>query len=87
MLQQQLADEVRASVEAGDYGSDREAVEDAVRLWSAMRRGSEPDLETLKRAWSVGKASGVHGALDFDAFRREARARLAQATAAARAGE
>lgn len=82
VLQQQLAEEVRASVAAGDYRSDREAVEDAVRVWTALRRGSEPDLTVLKRAWNAGKASGVHGALDFDDLRREARARLGQATAA-----
>ena len=75
VLRQQLAEEVKASVASGDYASDREAVEDAVRLWSEARRSSEADLATLRRAWADGKASGLHGRLDFDALRDEARQR------------
>ena len=75
VLPRQLAEEIRASVESGDYASDREAVEDAVRLWSAARRGSEPDLAIFRRAWADGKASGLHGRMDFDALRDEARQR------------
>lgn len=88
VLQRQLAEEVQASVEAGDYESSREAVEDAVRLWSALRRGSEPDLMILKRAWTAGKASAIYGTMDFETLRQEARDRLKQAMVAPnRAGQ
>lgn len=71
-----MAAQIRAAVEAGEYVSTDEAVRDAVRLWSDRRRLRDLETEHLQKAWDAGKASGRHGPLDFDALRREARARL-----------
>ena len=74
-----MADQLRAAVEAGEYASTSEAVRDAVRLWSGRRQLKQNDLDRLRQAWDVGKASGTHGSIDFDDLRRDARKRLAAA--------
>lgn len=71
-----MATQIRAAVEAGEYASTSEAVRDAVRLWSDRRKFRDMETERLQQTWDAGKASGRHGALDFEALRREARARL-----------
>jgi len=74
-----MADQIRAAVEAGEYASTSEAVRDAVRLWSGRRQFREQDFVRLQQGWDAGKASGVHGELDFDDLRKEAAKRLAAA--------
>ena len=71
-----MAAQIRAAVETGEYASTSEAVRDAVRLWSSRRQMRQHELERLRQAWDTGKASGLHGALDFDELRRDARERL-----------
>lgn len=78
-----LATQIRAAVQAGEYESMNEAVQDAVRLWSDHRRRDESDVSDLRRAWDAGKAGGTHGPLNFDDLRREARDRLAASEAQA----
>ncbi|WP_407522983.1 ribbon-helix-helix domain-containing protein [Methylobacterium oryzisoli] len=77
-----MAAQIRAAVEAGEYASTSEVVHEAVRLWSGHRRVKEHELEQLRQAWDAGKAGGVHGTMDFEALRREARQRLAALDAA-----
>lgn len=72
-----MATQIRAAVEAGEYASTSEAVRDAVRLWSGRRQMEQIERERLRQAWDAGKASGLHGPVDFDELRREARTRLA----------
>ncbi|WP_244476741.1 type II toxin-antitoxin system ParD family antitoxin [Methylobacterium sp. Leaf469] len=72
-----LATQIRSAVQAGEYASMSDAVQDAVRLWSDRRVRGERDVADLRRAWDAGKAAGTHGKLDFEDLRREARDRLA----------
>lgn len=73
-LSEPVATELRAAVEAGAYTSTSEAVQDALQIWLSDRNELR---DRLRRAWGEGKASGVHGPLDFDELRTEARRRLA----------
>ena len=74
-----LADAMRVAVETGGYASLDDVVQDALRHWLA-RQGDGADVERLRVAWDAGKASGLHGLIDFGDLRREAQARLATAT-------
>ena len=74
-----MAQQLRAAVDAGEYASTSEAVQDAVRLWSARRQLREQDIEWLRQAWDAGKASGTHGPADLGELRHEARTRLERA--------
>ena len=70
-----IAAQIRAAVEAGDYASASEAVQDAVQLWSERRSGTDRSVEDLRQAWDAGKASGTRGPLDLGELRKEARSR------------
>ncbi|GJD94035.1 ribbon-helix-helix domain-containing protein [Methylobacterium iners] len=71
-----MAAELRAAVEAGEFASTSEAVQEAVSLWFVRRHSRDSDVEWLAEAWDVGKASGRYGPIDFEALRRESRDRL-----------
>lgn len=71
-----MAAQIRAAVEAGDYASASEVVQDAVQLWSERRPNTDQGVEDFRQAWDAGKASGTHGSLDIGELRKEARSRL-----------
>ena len=80
-----IASQIRSAVDAGEYQSPSDVVQDALRLWSENRIvPGEHDVEDLRRAWDAGKASGPLGSLDFEELRREARSRLQAKTALSR---
>lgn len=79
LLPEPEAAEIRAAVEAGEYGSANAVVSEAVRLWSDGRQARADAVERLRQAWDAGAASPTYGPLDLDAFRRGARERLAAA--------
>ena len=57
-LQADLAEAMRRSVEGGEYGSDSDIVDDALRDWAHARSGEGNDLERLRRLIEEGDASG-----------------------------
>lgn len=68
--------EVRAAVEAGDYGSVSEVVRDALRDWRLRRRFEAAETEELCRLVREGINSGP--GLDADAVFARLRARFGQ---------
>jgi antitoxin ParD1/3/4 len=71
-----MANAVRRAVEDGEYASTSEVIRDALRLWETRRELRERDLDTLRRRWDEGKASGRAGPLDIPGLIAEERARL-----------
>ena len=76
---------LNAAVTSGEYASASEIVQEALRDWQAKRQSPLDDV-ALRALWDEGKASGSAGAVDFEALRRDARARLAEARSGAPAG-
>jgi len=77
-----IASQIRSAVDAGEYQSPSDVVQDASRLWSESRTvPGEHDVEDLRRAWDAGKTGGLLGSLDFEELRREARSPLQAKTA------
>lgn len=72
----QQAELLRSAVESGAYSSSSEVVRDAIREWSAKWDARKGDIERLRQLWDEGKASGQPVALEFDAVREGARAKL-----------
>jgi antitoxin ParD1/3/4 len=68
---------LKAAVETGEYATTSEIVREAIRDWQFKRELRQEDVKRLRQLWDEGKASGPAAPLDFDALRREARARLA----------
>ena len=50
-----LAAEVRAAVEKGEYASASEVIRDALRHWSLKRQGAA----RIRQLWDEGIASGI----------------------------
>ena len=73
-LTDELASFVETKVSDGGYRSSSEVVLEALRR---MANAEAQETEALRRAWQAGLVSGDAGELDFDALKREARARLA----------
>jgi antitoxin ParD1/3/4 len=57
-LTPEMAAEVRAAVEGGDYGSVGEVVRDALRNWSLRRKIETLETEDLRRLIQEGIDSG-----------------------------
>ncbi|WP_027035935.1 ribbon-helix-helix domain-containing protein [Mesorhizobium ciceri] len=76
----QQAAVMREAVEAGEYATASEIVREAVRDWLAKRELRHDDIRRLRQLWDEGKASGRPEPVDFDALRKEARQRLAEAS-------
>jgi antitoxin ParD1/3/4 len=57
-LSEDTAGTVREAVASGDYASESEVVEDALRLWKDGRRGDEMDIEEIRRLVQEGIDSG-----------------------------
>jgi antitoxin ParD1/3/4 len=54
----EMAAELRAAVEAGDYSSVSEAVRDALRDWRLRRKVEALELDELRRLVQEGADSG-----------------------------
>lgn len=76
-LTAELANFVKAKVEAGRYRSSSEVVREALRLMEKSEQLAADELGILRKAWKEGIDSGDAGELDFAALKQEARARLA----------
>jgi antitoxin ParD1/3/4 len=75
-LPEPMAAAVRRAVESGEYASASEVVRDALKLWEARRQHQDSELEVLRKAWDLGKASGLAGPLDIKQLIAEERAKL-----------
>jgi antitoxin ParD1/3/4 len=64
------------AVQAGEYATTNEIIQEAMELWQSRRELQRSTIERLGHAWDAGKASGPATTLDFDSLRREARRRL-----------
>jgi antitoxin ParD1/3/4 len=71
-----MADAVRRAVAAGEYASTSEVIRDALRLWESRRHLRELDVETVRRRWDEGKASGRAGPLEIKRIIAEERAKM-----------
>ncbi len=75
-LPDNLANYVEDQLSTGRFGSWSEALSEAIRLMEAQGRENAEKLAWLRQACEEGIASGDAGPIDFDALKREARARL-----------
>ncbi len=57
-LTRELAQEVAAAVESGDYSTASEVVRDALRAWKRERADRDAAIRRLKALWDEGLASG-----------------------------
>lgn len=71
-----MAAEVRAAVEAGDYGSVSEVVRDALRGWRLRRKIETLEIEELRSLVQEGIDSGP--GLEADAVFARLRSRIGQ---------
>lgn len=71
---------LEAAVEAGEYATTSEIVQEAVRDWQLKRELRQEDIKLLRQMWDAGIASGSAGELDMKQLRRRARARLESAS-------
>jgi antitoxin ParD1/3/4 len=76
-LTPEMAAQVRAAVESGEYASNSEVIRDALRDWTLKRTLQRQQIDELRRLWAEGLASGSAGPLDMEAVKQEARRRLA----------
>lgn len=49
-----MAEDLKAAVTSGEFGSTSEAIRDAIRLWTARREREEAELTYLRQAWQDG---------------------------------
>jgi antitoxin ParD1/3/4 len=75
-LTEELARDIEAAVETGDYSTTSEVIRDALRLW---KREREAHISRLRQLWDEGLASGdpVEGGFDAADIIRRGRERLA----------
>jgi antitoxin ParD1/3/4 len=71
-----MAAEIRAAVQAGDYGSVSEVVRDALRDWRLRRKVETLEIGELRRLVQEGIESGP--SLEADAVFAMLRARFGQ---------
>jgi antitoxin ParD1/3/4 len=74
-LPSEMAHTVRAAVDAGEYSSASELVEEALAAWANGRELQGREIEALKAAYVAGKASGEPRAVDIERVIGQARAR------------
>ena len=79
-LTPEMAAEIRAAVQTGDYGSVSEVVRDALRDWRLRRKAETLDIDDLRRLVQEGIESGP--GLEADAVFARLRARFGQPPAA-----
>jgi antitoxin ParD1/3/4 len=78
-LPSELADAIKAAVDAGGYASPSEAAEEAFGAWVSQRQLEQGELDTLRAAYAEGKASGSLRELDIEHLIGRARTRLSAA--------
>jgi antitoxin ParD1/3/4 len=78
-LPEELANYVKDKVSTGRYGSSSEVVREALRLMERTEQQEAEKLALLRQAWAQGVDSGDAGEIDFDALKKEARKRRADA--------
>ncbi len=71
-LTQEIAKNVRAAVETGDYASTSEVVREALRDWQLKRTAQQEQITHLRHLWEAGIGSGSAGSFDIDEIKREA---------------
>lgn len=57
-LTPETAGMVKQAVRTGEYASSSEVIRDALRLWCDHQQARAQEIETLRRAWNEGIASG-----------------------------
>lgn len=77
-LTEELAREIEAAVESGDYATASEVVRDALGAWKRERADRDTAARRLRELWDEGLASGepVDGNFDAEDIMRRGRARL-----------
>ncbi len=78
LLPDDLAAEISASVERGEYPSESDAVVGAIEEWRAQRSVEALSVEELRRLWREGIASGPGRGLTIEEIKTEARRRRAE---------
>lgn len=78
LLPDDLAEEISASVERGEYLSESDAVVGAIEEWRAHRSVEALSVEELRRLWLEGIASGPGRGLTIEEIKAEARRRRAE---------
>lgn len=77
-LPEELTDELRAAVEAGEHASLNEAVAAAVESWTADRIVARIGIDALRRHLESSIAAGDPRPLDPDEIERQVRVRVAE---------
>jgi antitoxin ParD1/3/4 len=72
-LTKDIAADVRAAVDRGEYASTSEVIRDALRDWKLKRTAQQEQIKEIRRMWKTGIESGSAGPLDMEAIKREAR--------------
>ena len=72
-LTKEIADNVRAAVDTGEYAFTSEVIREALRDWQLKRTLQQEQIEYLRRLWDAGLKSGSAGPLDMAEIKREAR--------------
>ena len=80
-LTDELAEFVKSKVSGGRYSSSSEVVREALRLMEKSEKLETEKLQALRRAWIEEIDSGDAGELDFEAPKRDARAKLSTSPA------
>jgi len=75
LLPDELAEEISASVERGEYSDVNEALIGAVEEWSAQRSVEALSVEELRRLWREGIDSGPGQGLTIEEIKEDARRR------------
>ena len=71
-LTKDIAADVRAAVDRGEYASTSEVIRDALRDWKLKRATQQEQIKEIRRMWKAGIESGSAGPLDMKAIKREA---------------
>ena len=79
-LTAQQAAMMREAVGTGAYATTSEIVREAMRDWETKWVARNEEIRRLRALWDEGKASGPAEPLDFAALRKEAAARLKDAS-------
>ena len=76
----QQAAMMRDAVSTGAYATTSEIVREAMRDWETKWLARSEDIRRLRALWEEGKASGPAQPIDFDELRKEASAKLKDAS-------
>ena len=77
-LSSELAAAIDGAVEAGEYASDAEAIDDALREWKERRDNHGYTIAELRRLIQEGIDSGPGKFSSIDQIKEEARKRFGQ---------